>query len=288
MRKTTIGAALAVAIAASALLTGAAVAGVPTGNPHDKSPSCAAALTKYQEGDKAYKDAVAADKAVVDAEKAYNAVRDLANAADKRAGDQKAIADAEDAKATTQQALADANSNATTPEGIKTRDDARKAAADARTARDAARAEVTKALADRDVQRAKLPALQTALDTARKNAATDAEKLKGKRDELKGAADKACQGPAGPTVTVPPPAPTTTPPAPVVDKNCGDFPTREAAQAELDKNRADPFVLDIDKDGIACELNEGSTPTRVVTGAPQFVVVPNTDKGVNTGDGSLS
>ena len=260
MRKTTIGAALAAAIAASTLLTGAAVAGVPTGNPHEKSPSCAAALTKYQDADKAFKDAVGDDKAVVDAEKAYNAVRDLANAADKRAADQKAVADAEDAKATTQQALADANSNATTPEGIKIRDDARKAAAEARSARDAARGEVTKALAERDDQRAKLPALQTTLDSARKNAETDAGKLREKRDHFKELADKACKGEDGKPGT---PAPTTVTPPPAGGTTVAPPPGASTVVV--------PPVA-----------------TRIVTRAPQFVVVPNVDKGVNTGDGSLS
>ena len=57
------------------------------------------------------------------------------------------------------------------------------------------------------------------------------------------------------------------------DRNCIDFPSQQAAQAELDKNPTDPYNLDADNDGRACEWNEddpdwGTTPTKgVETGA---------------------
>lgn len=62
-----------------------------------------------------------------------------------------------------------------------------------------------------------------------------------------------------------PPPPTATPvPAPpkpvdqpiVGDKNCSDFSSQAAAQAELRARPSDPYGLDRDKDGIACESNK--------------------------------
>jgi hypothetical protein len=38
-----------------------------------------------------------------------------------------------------------------------------------------------------------------------------------------------------------------------VDLDCADFPTQADAQAELERNPSDPFDLDVDGDGIACE-----------------------------------
>ncbi|AXB45929.1 excalibur calcium-binding domain-containing protein [Amycolatopsis albispora] len=50
------------------------------------------------------------------------------------------------------------------------------------------------------------------------------------------------------------------------DKDCADFPTQAAAQAELAKDPSDPHGLDADKDGYACESQFGEpqvkkTPT---------------------------
>lgn len=46
------------------------------------------------------------------------------------------------------------------------------------------------------------------------------------------------------------------------NKNCAAFPSREAAQADLDRNPSDPRGLDPDRDGLACEeLPSGSTAT---------------------------
>lgn len=44
--------------------------------------------------------------------------------------------------------------------------------------------------------------------------------------------------------------------------NCADYPTQEAAQAELDRDPSDPNNLDGDGNGIACEGNpSGGTST---------------------------
>lgn len=45
------------------------------------------------------------------------------------------------------------------------------------------------------------------------------------------------------------------------DKDCADFPTQAAAQAELNKNPRDPHKLDGDHDGYACESRFGE-PSR--------------------------
>lgn len=58
-----------------------------------------------------------------------------------------------------------------------------------------------------------------------------------------------------------PPITTETKPAPgtakFVDKDCADFPSQAAAQAELKKNPRDPHKLDADRDGYACESHFG-------------------------------
>ena len=51
------------------------------------------------------------------------------------------------------------------------------------------------------------------------------------------------------------------------DVDCKDFPTQQAAQRELAKDRTDPNNLDADNDGIACEEligegRDGPTPVR--------------------------
>ncbi|KFU81089.1 Excalibur calcium-binding domain-containing protein [Amycolatopsis lurida] len=63
-----------------------------------------------------------------------------------------------------------------------------------------------------------------------------------------------------PTKTTTPSAPpsTTKTPAPrSTDKDCADFPSQAAAQAELKKNPRDPHKLDGDHDGYACESRFG-------------------------------
>ncbi|MGY6656930.1 excalibur calcium-binding domain-containing protein [Amycolatopsis sp. TRM77291] len=63
-----------------------------------------------------------------------------------------------------------------------------------------------------------------------------------------------------PTKTTTPSAPpsTTKTPAPrSTDKDCADFPSQAAAQAELKKNPRDPHELDGDHDGYACESRFG-------------------------------
>lgn len=62
-----------------------------------------------------------------------------------------------------------------------------------------------------------------------------------------------------PTETTPPPA------APPVDTaadlDCGDFASREEAQAALDADPSDPNRLDGDDDGIACEAQVADKPS---------------------------
>ncbi|MFE6609744.1 excalibur calcium-binding domain-containing protein [Amycolatopsis sp. NPDC057786] len=56
--------------------------------------------------------------------------------------------------------------------------------------------------------------------------------------------------------TVPPSTTKTTAPR-SIDKDCADFPSQAAAQAELKKNPRDPHKLDADHDGYACESRFG-------------------------------
>ena len=78
-----------------------------------------------------------------------------------------------------------------------------------------------------------------------------------------------------PQTTVPETTSTTVP-----DLNCSDFPTQAAAQAELDKTfPLDPYGLDGDKDGIACEsivTTTTTTPPIVTTTVPAPTTVPPT------------
>jgi micrococcal nuclease len=74
---------------------------------------------------------------------------------------------------------------------------------------------------------------------------------------------------APPAAPAPPPAPAAVPlPAPApkpatvfVDKDCKDFPSQAAAQAELRADPTDPHGLDADRDGIACESNRAPRDT---------------------------
>ncbi|WP_410647176.1 excalibur calcium-binding domain-containing protein [Amycolatopsis sp. cmx-4-54] len=82
------------------------------------------------------------------------------------------------------------------------------------------------------------------------------------------------------TSTAPPVA--TEKPAPrSTDKDCADFPSQAAAQAELKKNPRDPHKLDVDHDGYACESRFGE-PAK----AGQVKVKPV--GGVATGGGEAN
>lgn len=48
-------------------------------------------------------------------------------------------------------------------------------------------------------------------------------------------------------------------PARAQDLDCGDFPSKAAAQRELDSHPSDIYGLDADHDGRACELGVGGT-----------------------------
>ncbi|MEV6905388.1 excalibur calcium-binding domain-containing protein [Amycolatopsis sp. NPDC051071] len=88
-----------------------------------------------------------------------------------------------------------------------------------------------------------------------------------------------------PTKTITPPVTTETKPAPgstrSADKDCADFPSQAAAQAELKKNPRDPYKLDGDHDGYACESRFGE-PAR----SGQVKVKPV--GGVATGGGETT
>jgi hypothetical protein len=122
--------------------------------------------------------------------------------------------------------------------------------------------------------------LQAAVDTAReaRDAArevlnTDSRRLVDLRAELAAAIatrDKACDD-TPPTTTPPTPAPTTTP-APADDVDCDEV-SDARAQEILDADKSDPHNLDVDNDGVACEVELDVNP--------KPVFVPS--GGVNTG-----
>ena len=66
------------------------------------------------------------------------------------------------------------------------------------------------------------------------------------------------------------PAPAPKPQAPASkpaltgDKNCSDFPSQAAAQEALRAKPSDPWGLDRDRDGIACESNRAPRDMRPV------------------------
>ncbi|WP_181773064.1 excalibur calcium-binding domain-containing protein [Amycolatopsis pittospori] len=82
-----------------------------------------------------------------------------------------------------------------------------------------------------------------------------------------------------------PPITTETKPVPssarFVDKDCADFPSQAAAQAELKRNASDPHRLDGDNDGYACESHFGEP-----SGSGQVKVKPV--GGVATGGGETT
>ncbi|KFZ83348.1 excalibur calcium-binding protein [Amycolatopsis sp. MJM2582] len=67
----------------------------------------------------------------------------------------------------------------------------------------------------------------------------------------RGTAPTVTSTPALPSITTETRAPRST------DKDCADFPSQAAAQAELKKNPRDPHRLDADHDGYACESRFG-------------------------------
>ena len=79
---------------------------------------------------------------------------------------------------------------------------------------------------------------------------------------------------------------TTGPTTPVAraqtDLGCGDFVFQEDAQAEFNRDPSDPFRLDADDDGIACEVLPHRT-TAPVTPAPSTIPQRGVNAGVGTG-----
>lgn len=74
------------------------------------------------------------------------------------------------------------------------------------------------------------------------------------------------------------------------DLDCRDFAFQEDAQAVLNRNPSDPFRLDADHDGIACEdLPHRPSPSATVTPATltpaPATVTPVPQRGVNAGVG---
>ena len=71
----------------------------------------------------------------------------------------------------------------------------------------------------------------------------------------------------------------------VPDLDCEDFTSRQAAQAELDKTfPRDPYNLDGDDDGLACEENESTTTTTTVAITTTSVpTIPKTGGETATG-----
>ena len=155
-----------------------------------------------------------------------------------------------------------------------------------------ARGEVENALAKAQALGAAKQSLADAPKDVPNPALKDSEQLdnlNAAKDEAKKAqdvADKACEGQKGdpgPVVVVPPAQnpPAANPPV-VGDKDCKDFATQADAQKAL--TEGDPFNLDSDKDGQACE--EFFTPNPPTANQPQVQQVPV--GGVETGDGSLA
>jgi Excalibur calcium-binding domain len=67
------------------------------------------------------------------------------------------------------------------------------------------------------------------------------------------------------------------------DRDCNDFATQQEAQAAFDNSSGDPYRLDEDNDGKACEwLPSGSDTT--VSGQVRYVP----QGGLDTGDGTMA
>ena len=94
-------------------------------------------------------------------------------------------------------------------------------------------------------------------------AAIEAADYDGTTDDQVAASGPAADQPP-PTVPAPvvvPPTAAAPKPALVGDKNCNDFPSQAAAQAALRADPTDPWGLDRDRDGIACESNRAPRDT---------------------------
>lgn len=106
-------------------------------------------------------------------------------------------------------------------------------------------------------------ALQDALETLQ-NQAPDGPLEKALVDaqaRLQAAVDVRVKVCAPPPATTPTPTPTPAPaPEPPNDLDCADLTAPGAAQAKLDEDQSDPHRLDVDGDGIACEVEEGPAP----------------------------
>ena len=71
------------------------------------------------------------------------------------------------------------------------------------------------------------------------------------------------------------------------DRDCEDFPTQAAAQEEYNRNPADPYDLDRDNDGRACEaLSRGGTT--VIIYEDNSDRAPTPTNGVETGAGGTA
>lgn len=69
------------------------------------------------------------------------------------------------------------------------------------------------------------------------------------------------------------------------DLDCRDFTFQEDAQAVFNRDPSDPFRLDADHDGIACEeLPHRPSPSATVTSTP-VTATPVPQRGVNAGVG---
>ena len=82
-----------------------------------------------------------------------------------------------------------------------------------------------------------------------------------------------------PPTTAKPPTTTTK----AADKDCADFATQAAAQAELNKDPSDPNRLDADHDGYACETKFGEVNAQVKVKPRGGVDTGGEDGSDNTG-----
>lgn len=253
MRKTTLGAALASAVLAVGLASTVASAETPAPKP---TPECGAAIQAVVTFDLAGKVATANQEA-----KRW----------DNRAKQQHDLRVSADAEATRLQ-----NEANDTP-GLS--DEERTALRNQATAKRLERDAADKAHAE-------------AVDAHAAAKAKATTGLQAELDALVKTRDEVCAPKPGPIGA---PGPSGAPGVPGLpgkdapkDLDCRDFPNRAAAQVELDKDKSDPHNLDVDNDGQACEVDEPPAPPRAIVVNPQFVTVPNTTHGVDTGDGSLA
>lgn len=270
----TVGAAVA-----ALLLSGGGVALATDGDP--QTPECAEALAVFN-------DARAEHIAAVDADEAA----EVAEVADKAVTD----ARAEHGSAVSAAVLAGAPSSSHTQEKV---DQLRDELADLREVEDPTDVEITRiaeikkrlplivAVLDADAKLDEAVKVADTTDAAalRRTAnATDASALGEARTAAGLKAEEVCG--ANPEST-PAPTPTPTPtPAPEreleVDFDCSDFANTAAAQLKLNEDMSDPYNLDYDRDGVACEDEE---PV-VDDDDSQIPVVPV--GGVATGGGPLA